>query len=141
MEAQQQKYVFWAIVACVVAFGLYQVRLAAEAFAGRSPVPGVVAAADIGDLVVDAKSRQQLAAYTDSWAMAVPHLRDLGHYYDAQKVADEALQKTGKLPAGLAAFDQARAERLERALGLDPSRTDLKPLSLELIKISSELRD
>jgi hypothetical protein len=85
-----------------------------------------------------------VASYCDAMAAAVPSFRDLGHFHAAQKVADEALQSSGKLPTGgwLTEFDAMRSKRLEAAMGgnLNPDQTDLSALAAELRAIATELR-
>jgi hypothetical protein len=85
-----------------------------------------------------------VANYCDALAAAVPAMRDLGHFYASQAEADRALQDSGQLPGGgwLVEFDKTRAARLEKALAgnLDPSRTDLAAIAVELRVIATELR-
>jgi len=104
------------------------------------PPAVVVPVSNIADTIEDERSRAIVAEYCTAWAASMGSVGDLGHYYSARKFADKALQSAGKLPSGLNDFDAELSKRLEAAVGLDPSRTDLEPAAEVFRTVSSELR-
>jgi hypothetical protein len=109
-----------------------------SAFETTPPETGAIPVASLESI------KPLVASYCDAMAAAVPSFRDLGHFHAAQKVADEALQSSGKLPTGgwLTEFDVMRSKRLEAAMGgnLNPDQTDLSAIAGELRAIATELR-
>lgn len=105
---------------------------------GASPV--TVPTDDIVTTIEDGRSRSIVSAYCGAWAVGMNHVNNLGHYYDARKIADVTLQAATKLPPGLEDFDVVLSKRLENAVGLDPSRTDLEPAAVVFRQVSAELK-
>jgi len=95
---------------------------------------------DIAKTIEDDRSRGIMSVYCEAWAASMDSAQDLGHYYRARKVADVTLQSVSKLPSGLKNFDAALSKRLEKAVGLDPSRTDLEPAAVVFRQVSKELK-
>jgi len=111
----------------------------------RNPVTQVVVnpaapTSNIAATIEDDRSRGIVSAYCLAWSQSMNSATDLGHYYSARKVADNTLQAASKLPPGLKNFDAALSKRIEAAVGLDPSRTDLVPAADVFRKVSSELQ-
>lgn len=127
-------------VAIVIAVGVYRLPEIIQALKPTAIVAPVVPGASIADTIEDERSRKQVAEYLAAWQHSMPHVDDLGHFYDARKVADQTLQQGGQLTGSLAAFDEALDKRLQKVVGLDPSTTDLAPLTNELGKVAEELR-
>jgi hypothetical protein len=104
---------------------------------GVSPV--TVPSDDIAATIEDGRSRGIVSAYCGAWAVGMSHVNNLGHYYDARRIADVTLQSASKLPPGLEDFDVVLSKRLENAVGLDPSRTDLEPAVVVFRQVAEEL--